>query len=97
MTNLYAPFNRILIKEIEQENKTSGGILLSANTTDTENKTRYGVVVVDAKVTVDNTPLDIPKGVKLHFGKFAGAVVYSNGEKYISISYADIAAVENLV
>lgn len=95
MTNLYAPHGRILVKEIEQENKTSGGILLSANTTDVENKTRYGVVVVDAEVTVDNTTLKISKDTKLYFGKFAGAVVYFDGEKYISISYADIAAVEN--
>lgn len=92
--NLVAPFNRLLIKEIEVENKTVGGILLSPNTTDTENKTRFGEVIIDGVVKVNEELQTIPKGTKLYFGKFAGAVVDTVQGKFISIDFNDIACIE---
>ena len=91
---IYAPFNRILIKEIEQDNVTQGGIVLASNTTDVDNKSRYGEVVVEASVSVDSDTVKIPKGAKLYFGKFAGAVVDTQQGKFISIGFNDITAIE---
>ena len=91
---VYAPFNRILVKEIEQENVTQGGIVLASNTTDVDNKSRYGEVVTDATVQVANEYKTIPKGTKLYFGKFAGATVNTPQGKFISIGFNDITAIE---
>ena len=91
---VYAPFNRILVKEIEQDNVTQGGILLSSTTTDVDNKSRYGEVVVEASVSVDCNTVKIPKGAKLYFGKFAGATVDTSQGKFISIGFNDITAIE---
>ena len=92
--NLCAPFNRILVKEIEQDNVTQGGIVLASNTTDVDNKSRYGEVVVEASVSVDCNTVKIPKGTKLYFGKFAGATVDTQQGKFISIGFNDITALE---
>ena len=91
---VYAPFNRILVKEIEQENVTQGGIVLASNTTDVDNKSRYGEVVTDATVQVANEYQTIPKGTKLYFGKFAGATVDTPQGKFISIGFNDITAID---
>ena len=92
---VYAPFNRVLVKEIEQENVTQGGIVLASNTTDVDNKSRYGEVVTDATVQIANEYQTIPKGTKLYFGKFAGAVVDTPQWKFISIGFNDITAIES--
>ena len=91
---VYAPFNRILVKEIEQDNVTQGGILLSNTTTDVDNKSRYGEVFADTTVSVDYDTVPIPKGTKLYFGKFAGATVDTPQGKFISIGFNDITALE---
>lgn len=91
---VYAPFNRILVKEIEQDNVTQGGILLSSTTTDVDNKSRYGEVVKEATVQVADEFQKIPRGTKLYFGKFAGAAVNTPQGEFISIGFNDITALE---
>ena len=91
---VYAPFNRILVKETEQDNVTQGGIVLASNTTDVDNKSRYGEVVTDATVQVANEYQTISKGAKLYFGKFAGATVNTPQGKLISIGFNDITAID---
>ena len=91
---VYTPFNRILVKVIEQDNVTQGGILLSSTTTDVDNKSRYGEVVKEATVQVADEFQKIPKGTKLYFGKFAGATVDTPQGKFISIGFNDITALE---
>lgn len=91
---VYTPFNRILVKVIEQDNVTQGGILLSSTTTDVDNKSRYGEVITDATVQVADEFQKIPKGTKLYFGKFAGATVDTPQGKFISIGFNDITALE---
>ena len=34
---MYSPENRVIVKEIEQENKTVGGVIISPTTTDVDN------------------------------------------------------------
>ena len=91
-SKILAPNGRLLVKELEQENKTSGGVLLAANTTDVENKAKFGVVVEDAHVVIDSKTSLIKKGTSVYFNKFAGSVVYFNSEKYISLGFQDIVA-----
>ena len=90
---MYSPQNRLIVKEIEQENKTASGIIISPNTTDVDNLAKLGEVVVDAFVNIDGNTVKIPKGQKLYYSKFSGVRFNKDGEKYTSLSFSDIVAV----
>ena len=90
---MYSPYNRVITKEIEQENKTVGGIIISPNSTDVDNLAKLGEVVVDAFVNIDCNTVKIPKGQKVYYGKFSGVRFNKDGEKYTSLSFSDIVAV----
>ena len=91
---MYSPKNRVIVKEIEQENKTVGGIVLASITSDVDNLAKLGEVVVDAFVNIDCNTIKIPKGQRLFYGKFSGVRFNKDGEKYTSLSFSDIVAVD---
>ena len=95
MSNIYSPYNRVITKEIEQENKTVGGIIISPNSTDVDNLAKLGEVIVDAFVSVDCNTVKIPKGQKVYYGKFSGVRFNKDGEKYTSLSFSEIIAIDN--
>ena len=90
---MYSPHNRVIIRELEQENKTASGIIISPNTTDVDNLAKLGEVVVDAFVNIDCNTVKIPKGQKVYYGKFSGVRFNKDGEKYTSLAFSDIVAV----
>ena len=90
---MYSPQNRLIVKEIEQENKTASGIIISPNTTDVDNLAKLGIVVVDAFVNIDGNTVKIPKGQRLFYSKFSGVRFNKDGEKYTSLAFSDIVAV----
>ena len=93
---MYSPQNRVIVKEeLEQENKTASGIIISPNTTDVDNLAKLGEVVVDAFVNIDGNTVKIPKGQKLYYSKFSGVRFNKDGEKYTSLSFSDIVAVDD--
>ena len=94
MSNIYSPYNRVITKEIEQENKTVGGIIISPNSTDVDNLAKLGEVIVDAFVSVDCNTVKIPKGQKVYYGKFSGVRFNKDGEKYTSLSFSEIIAID---
>ena len=89
---MYSPQNRVIVKEIEQENKTVGGIVLASITSDVDNLAKLGEVVVDAFVNIDGNTVKIPKGQKVFYSKFSGVRFNKDGEKYTSLSFSDIVA-----
>ena len=92
---MYSPQNRVIVKEeLEQENKTASGIIISPNTTDVDNLAKLGEVVVDAFVNIDGNTVKIPKGQKVFYSKFSGVRFNKDGEKYTSLSFSDIVAVD---
>ena len=93
MNNMYSPHNRVITKEIEQENKTVGGIVLASITSDVDNLAKLGEVVVDAFVNIDGNTVKIPKGQRLFYSKFNGVKFVKDSEKYTSLSFSDIVAV----
>ena len=95
MSNIYPPQNRVIIKEIEQENKTVGGIIISPNTTDVDNLAKLGEVVVDAFVNIDGNTVKIPKGQRLFYSKFSGVRFNKDGEKYTSLAFSEIVAIDD--
>ena len=89
---MYSPYNRVITKEIEQENKTASGIIISPNTTDVDNLAKLGELVVDSFVNIDGNTVKIPKGQKVYYGKFSGVRFNKDGEKYTSLSFSEIIA-----
>ena len=91
---MYSPQNRVIIRELEQENKTVGGIIISPITADVDNLAKLGQIVVDAFVNIDCNTVKIPKGQKVYYSKFSGVRFNKDGEKYTSLAFSEIIAVD---
>ena len=92
---MYSPKNRVIVKEIEQENKTVGGIVLASITSDVDNLAKLGEVMYDAVGVVNDEKTGFKKGQKVYYGKFSGVRFNKDGEKYTSLSFSDIVAIDN--
>ena len=95
MSNMYSPQNRVIVKELEQDNVTLGGIVLASITSDVDNLAKLGVVVVDAVGVVNDEKTGFKKGQKLYYSKFSGVKFVKDSEKYTSLSFSDIVAVDD--
>ena len=91
--NMYSPQNRVIIRELEQENKTVGGIIISPNSTDVDNLAKLGEVVVDAVGIVNDEKTGFKKGQRLFYSKFSGVRFNKDGEKYTSLAFSEIVAI----
>ena len=86
--------DRILIKRLEQEEKTSGGIIIPDSA---QEKSTIGLVIEagagrvleDGKVL----PNDVKKGDKVVFPKYAGSEIDIKGEQYLLLSEDEIMGV----
>ena len=73
---------RVLVKRLEEENKTSSGIIIPDNAK--EKPSKGEVVAVSSEVT------DLACGNNVIFGKYAGNEVSIDGTKYIVLDIDDI-------
>ena len=92
--NLRPLQDRILVKRIEEETKTAGGILIPD--TAKEKPQRGEVVAVGkGKKTEDGkvVPLDVKVGDKVLFGKYAGTEIKIEGQEYLIMREDDILGV----
>ena len=92
---MYSPKNRVIVKEIEQENKTVGGIIISPNTSDVDNLAKLGEVMYDAVGVFNDEKTGFKKGQKVFYGKFSGVRFNKDGEKYTSLAFSEIVAFDN--
>ena len=90
---MYSPQNRVIVKELEQENTTVGGIIISPTTADVDNLAKLGEVMYDAVGVVNDEKTGFKKGQRLFYSKFGGVRFNKDGEKYTSLSFSDIVAV----
>ena len=91
---MYSPQNRIIVKELEQDNVTLGGIVLAPTVSDVDNLAKLGEVVVDAVGVVNDEKTGFKKGQKLYYSKFSGVRFNKDGEKYTSLSFSEIIAID---
>ena len=91
---MYSPQNRVIVKEIEQDNKTVGGIIISPTTADVDNLAKLGVVMDDAVGVVNDEKTGFKKGQKVYYSKFNGVKFIKDGKKYTSLSFSDIIAID---
>ena len=81
--NLRPLQDRIIVKRVEEETKTAGGIFIPE--TAKEKPQRGEIVAVgNGKKTEDGKvlPLDVKVGDKVLFGKYAGTEIKVDGEEY---------------
>jgi chaperonin GroES len=83
--------DRILVKRIEEEEKTKGGIIIPDTA---KEKPSEGKVMAVGKGKVDDDgkirPLDVKKGDRVLFSKYSGAEVTVDGEELIIIREDDV-------
>ena len=92
---MYSPQNRVIVKELLQENKTVGGVIISPTMSDVDNLAKLGEVMCDAFVNIDGNTVKIPKSQRLFYGKFSGVRFNKDGEKYTSLAFSEIVAFDN--
>ena len=83
--------DRVLVRRVEAEEKTAGGIIIPDTA---KEKPQEGEVIAagtgskadDGKIT----PLDVKAGDKILFGKWSGTEVRVNGEDLLIMKESDI-------
>ena len=88
--------DRIVVQRLEQETKTASGIVIPDQAAE---KPDQGVVkaVGNGKVGDDGKvrPLDVKKGDRVLFGKYAGTEIKIDGEEFLMMREEDILGVLN--
>jgi chaperonin GroES len=83
--------DRVLVRRIEAEEKTAGGIIIPDNA---KEKPSEGEVIAVGEGTRDEAgnriALDVKVGDKILFGKWSGTEVKINGEDRIIMKESDI-------
>jgi chaperonin GroES len=86
--------DRLLVKRIEGEAKTSGGIIIPDTA---QEKPQEGRVVAagPGRVGEDGKlrPLDVKKGDRVLFSKYAGSEVQLEGEEHLILREEDVLGV----
>ncbi|HPP05938.1 MAG TPA: co-chaperone GroES [Syntrophorhabdaceae bacterium] len=86
--------DRILVKRIEEEEKTKGGIIIpdAAKEKPQEGKV---IAVGDGKLLDNGTkaPLTVKVGDKILFGKYAGTEIKIEGEEHLILREDDVLAI----
>ncbi|MFH2013151.1 MAG: co-chaperone GroES [Pseudomonadota bacterium] len=83
--------DRVIVKRIKEEEKTKGGIIIPDSAKEKPQEGKI-VAVGTGKVLEDGKklPLDVKKGNKVLFGKYAGNEIQIDGEEYLIMREDDI-------
>ncbi|MFC1825674.1 co-chaperone GroES [Thermodesulfobacteriota bacterium] len=86
--------DRVIVKRVEEEGKTKGGIIIPD--TAKEKPIEGKVTAVGAGKILENgtkQPLEVKKGDKVLFGKYAGTDITIDGEEQLIMREDDIIAI----
>ena len=86
--------DRIIVKRVEEETVTAGGIFIPETAKEKPMKGEI-VAVGNGKKTEDGKviPLDVKVGEKVLFGKYSGTEIKIEGEEYLIMREDDILGV----
>lgn len=94
MPNIKPLGDRVVVKAIEQEERTKGGIVLPDTA---KEKPQIGeVIAVGTGRVLDNgerVPLEVKVGDRIIFAKYGGTEVKLEGEPYLILRESDILAI----
>jgi chaperonin GroES len=86
--------DRVLIKRVEEEEKTKGGIIIPDTA---KEKPQEGAVVAVGPGARDENgkvhPLDVKKGDRILFGKWSGTEVKIDGDDLLIMKESDVLGV----
>ena len=86
--------DRLIVKRLEEEEKTKGGIIIpdTAKEKPVEGKV---LAVGKGKITEDGTtiPIEVKKGDRILFAKYAGTEVKIDGEEHLIMKEDDVLAI----
>ena len=86
--------DRVIVKRVEEEDKTSGGIIIPDAA---KEKPQQGKVIAVGKGKIlENgkvSPLDVKKGDRILFGKYSGQEIKIDGEEHLIMREDDILAI----
>lgn len=86
--------DRIIVKRVEEETKTAGGIFIPETA---KEKPQQGEVIAvgKGKVTEEGKvlPLDVKVGDRVLFGKYSGTEIKLEGEEFLIMREDDILGV----
>ena len=86
--------DRVIVRRLEEEEKTKGGIIIPD--TAKEKPIEGKVIAVGAgRIKKDGTkiPLEVKKGNRVLYAKYAGTEVKIDGEEYLIMKEDDILAI----
>ena len=86
--------DRVIVKRLEAETKTAGGIVIPDSATEKPIKGEV-IAVGNGKILEDGKvrPLDVKVGDKILFGKYSGTEVKLDGQEYVVMREEDIMAI----
>ena len=85
--------DRVVIKMIESEEKTKGGLILTANAHDKPEVAEVLAVGPGGIVDGKEVKMQVKVGQKVIYSKYAGTEVKLDGETYIVVRESDILAI----
>ena len=86
--------DRVIVKRVEEEEKTKGGIIIPD--TAKEKPIEGKIIAVGEGKILENgkkQPLEVKKGDKVLFGKYAGTDINIEGEEHLIMREDDIIAI----
>jgi chaperonin GroES len=86
--------DRLIVKRLEEEERTKGGIIIPDTAKEKPIEGRV-IAVGDGKAKEDGTkiPMEVKKGDRVLFAKYAGTEVKIDGEEHLMMKEDDILAI----
>ncbi|MFP5344231.1 MAG: co-chaperone GroES [Gammaproteobacteria bacterium] len=86
--------DRVVVRRLEEELKTLGGIVIPETAAEKPSKGEV-IAVGNGKILENGTvrPLDVKVGDKVLFGKYSGTEIKLDGKEFVVMSESDIMAV----
>lgn len=85
--------NRILLKNVEIEEKTKSGIVLPSSAKEKPNVAEVIEVGPGECIDGKETKIEVKKGDKVLYSKYSGTEVKLDNEEYLIVKYSDILAI----
>lgn len=82
--------DRVIVKRIEEEEKTKGGIIIPDTAKEKPQEGRVVAVGPGKQEDGKVHPLDVKAGDKILFGKYSGTEIKLNGEEHLILREDDI-------
>jgi len=86
--------DRLIVKRLESEEKTKGGIIIPDTAKEKPQEARV-IAVGKGKITDDGKlqPMEVQKGDRILVGKYSGSEIKVDGEEHLIIREDDVLAI----